>query len=105
MIPISEFRKSLEKTAGPVSKAVWNGVGGTLKFMGKHPKSTLGAIAVTAGTVALANKIHPLHQMFREETKNVILNDQNKILLDILKATKDKPVEIKGQKKVVFPLT
>ena len=105
MIPVSEFRRSLEKTAGPVGKAAWKGIGGTLKFMGEWPKTTLGAVIATAGAVALADKVHPLHQMFREETKNVILKDQNKILLDILKSSKEKPIKPKGQKRVAFPLT
>ncbi len=105
MIPVREIRSSIEKTAGPVGKTIWKGIGGTLKFMGKHPKSTLGAIAATAGVVALADKVHPLHQMFREETKNVILKDQNKILLDILKTNKGKPPAAKPQKKIIPPLT
>ena len=40
-----------------------------------------------------------------EETKNVMMKDQTKILLDILKATKNKPIEHSGQKRVFFPLT
>ena len=105
MIPIRELRMSLEKIAGPVSKSIWKGIGGTFKLIGKYPKTSIGAAAATLGAVTLADKIHPLHQMFREETKNVILKDQNRILLDILNQGKKKPIKSIGQKLVVPQLT
>lgn len=96
----------MEKTAGPVSKAVFDSIGGALKLMGKYPKTTLGLMAGTAGTIALANKLHPLHQMFREETKNRILKDQNVILRNILEQGKrGVAVEPKSQKLIISPLT
>ena len=98
-------KKSFEKVSGPIGKAIWDGVGGTLKLMGKYPKTTLGLIAGTAGTVALATKIHPLHQMVREETKNKILKDQNVILSKILESKKEVAAKPKGQKLVIPPLT
>ena len=107
MIPLSV--NSFEKVAGPVSESIWKGIGkgisGTFKLIGKYPKTSIGAAAATLGAVALADKIHPLHQMFREETKNVILKDQNRILLDILNQEKKKPTKSTGQKLVVPPLT
>ena len=116
MIPVRELRISLEKSAGigdafargfrkEVPKRKSGIVSGLLKFIYRHPIATIGAGLATAGTLSLANKLHPLHQMFREETKNVILKDQNKILLDILNQGKKKPTKSTGQKLVVPPLT
>lgn len=105
MIPIKEMRKSIEKTAGPAGKAVWKGIGSTFKLMGKYPKTTIALAAGTAGAIALADKIHPLHQMVREETKNKLMKEQNVILKDILRSKKEVAVEPKKKKLITPPLT
>lgn len=101
MIPITEFRKSFEKNAN-VGKTVLKGLGKTFSFMGEHPKATLSALGIalaTGGTLAVANKVHPLHQIVREETKSKAIGEQTRILSEILKAQK-KAVAAPGQKLV-----
>ena len=86
-------------------KTIWKCIGETLKLMGIYPKSTLGSALAIAGTLAIANRLHPAHQMFREETKNKILKDQNKILLKILKKEDKIVAKPKKQKLIIPPLT
>jgi len=94
MISITEFKDHLEKNAGAVGKSV--------KFLWDHPKSTLAAVLATGGAISLAKHIHPLHQMFREETKNIGMKKQRKILTEILnEQRKRNNIGMKNQQNIL----
>ena len=105
MIPITELRVSIEKTASPVGNAVLK----TFKFIGKHPWLTIGtatgATLAAKGILSAAEKIHPLHQIYREETKNKILKDQRSLLQQMVESKKEKPITGLKQKLSIPPLT
>jgi hypothetical protein len=106
MISVQEL-KSFEKQAASIGETVWKGVGGTLKLMGKYPKTTLAGILGVAGTVALADKIHPIHQIVREETKHRGEKEQTNILRGILEAQKTTTAKSghKPQEKMAIKLS
>lgn len=121
MIPVSEFRSSLEKNAGKVGDVtvdaifkgigkLFRGAGSAVKYLGTHPKTTVGGIAGIYGAMKLSDIIteaaanaHPAHQMYREETKNKMMNDQNRILMELLEEAKKKPKNKQGP--ISRPLT
>jgi len=100
MIPVKEIRTSIEKNAGNTG-ILWKSIGGTLKLMGKYPKTTIATLLA----LSAAKNIHPLHQIVREETKNKILKDQNLILKEILKSNKKEPIKSREKKLIIPPLT
>ena len=100
MIPVSEFRKSLEKNASVPGKV--------LKVMWDNPKTTAGIVLGTGATLAIANMIHPLHQIASEERKRGLMKDQRKLLKDILleqRKGNEKPVLKPKQKLIINPLS
>lgn len=66
----------MEKEAGAV--------GSTLKYVAKHPWQILVPVVTVGGVLSLANKVHPAHQMFREETKRSAMKEQGNTLKEIL---------------------
>ena len=82
-IPIIDVRSGFEKNAGLI--------GGTLKAMFKHPKITLAIIGTGAaglGALAVADKVHDAYNITSEMRKRKIMNDQSKILFDLLQSQK-----------------
>jgi len=80
---IKEFREALEKNAakkGGVGKVIEK----ILKTMWKYPRTTALTALGVGGSFALANKIHPLHQIASEERKRGLMKDQRALLKDIL---------------------
>jgi len=93
MIDLSHF----EKNAGFTADA--------LKYLYKHPLQVLLPAAGVYSAVQLADKIHPIHQMYREETKNKIMNDQRRALGTIVsQLKKNKEPEKKGPRIIKPPL-
>jgi len=101
MIPLKEIREYLEKDAGILE--------GTLKMMYNHPKTTLallGAGVIASSLPHLASRIHPAHQILREEQKKRVMKEQTGLLREMLdlqkQNSKPKP---KSQKIMTTPLT
>jgi len=85
MIPLIEIRNGIEKNSGIVESLV--------KTIYKYPKTTLGLLAGTAiagyGS-SIFKKLHPAHQMLREETKRKAMREQRGILKEMLELQKAK---------------
>lgn len=84
MVPLTGFREELEKSATKTGDIIFKGLGSTLKFMGKHPKATVGVIGGGALALATANKIHDLYEIVNEERKRRIMKGQTGVLKSIL---------------------
>lgn len=77
------FNQEMEKNAVKVVPLF----GKSLRAMGRHPKITLGILgagALGAGGVSLANKLHGAYMMMAERRKKKLLTSQRDILKEIL---------------------
>ena len=87
MIPVKEIKECFEKNAG-VAAETGKAIGKAIEFMVmKHPRMTLGLMGglATGGlALSLADRLHPAHQMFREETKRKAMGEQSDILRRML---------------------
>lgn len=102
MIEVEHFHNSLKKEAAVIDGILSKG----FSFVKNHPWITLGSIVAGSTALSAANKVHPLHQIYREETKNKIFKEQNKILLDILHSNKKiTPPKKNEDKLLIQPLS
>jgi len=94
------LKEYFEKNAGKTSDV--------LKYFIKHPYHAIIPAAGLYGAVKFGQTFHPIHQMYREETKDSILNEQQRalgIIIDELKKTnKEKPKPRPGQRIIKPPL-
>lgn len=91
MIPITEMRKSLEKNANSASLSSITKV---LSFLQKHPllaSSALAAGSIGAGIVGAAHTFNPFLQMRRDKKKLNVMDEQKKLLSEILREQKGDP--------------
>lgn len=84
MMPLTGMRTELEKSASKTGDLIFRGLGGTLKFMGRHPKATAATVAGGAIAIGAANKIHDIYHIMSEERKRGLLKGQTSILRKML---------------------
>lgn len=75
-----------EKNAESVAKSLAKILGGTSRFVAKHPLGTLagiGSVGVLGALLDAANKLRGTHQIVNEAGKRQVMNYQTEILKEI----------------------
>ena len=104
MIPIAEFRSSIEKNAG-IGNLI--NPASAIDLVEKYPKLALSATAVAAiiaGAISLGHLAHPFMQMRSNSKKLDLMSDQKSILSEMLKHQKG-PKRSGSRRLFIPPLT